>query len=106
MDQSELLRKLSQKSGYDMEETRVFYEALISVFAETLGQGELLDCMPDWGRFTPKLRDNLSRNDNSPNRPKKPYYLIQFKPGRRFEDQLFTASCQNRKDEGIRILMN
>lgn len=106
MDQQGLLREISQKSGYGMEETRIFYQALVTVLAETLGQGERLDCMPDWGRFIPKLRDNVSRNDNSPNRPQKPYHIIQFKPGKHFEEQLFSASCQDRADKEINIFMN
>lgn len=99
MDQGALLKELSKKSGYSLEDTRKFYQTFISVLAETLSQGEPLDCMPEWGKFIPKLRDNVSRNENSPNRLKKPYYFIQFKPGKRFEDQILVCSCQQNTAE-------
>lgn len=91
MEQGVLLQMVAEKSGCSIEETRQVYQALVTVFAETLGNGEMLDCLPDWGRFIPKLRDNVGRQENSPRRLKKPHYYIQFKPSKNMEKQLFSC---------------
>lgn len=92
-----LLNRVAEKSGYSREETQQFYQAMVSVFAETLGQGETMECLPEWGRFIPKLRDNSGRQKNSPRREKKPHYYIQFRPGKEFEDYL--CSCLETEDD-------
>ena len=54
MNQEALLCKVSEQAGCTLEETRRFYKALVTVLAETLGQGEEAVCLPDWGRFLAK----------------------------------------------------
>lgn len=100
MDQDKMIQKIAERSGSSYEETRRFYRAMVEVFAETLGKGEAVECVPDFGRFIPKLRENPGRNVNSPRTPKKASYFIQFKAGRQFEYSLFSFSCSEKRDTG------
>ena len=88
MDKDRMLREIAVRSGYSEEETRQFYAALVDVFTEALGNRESIDCLPEWGSFIPKLRDNMGRQENSPRAEKKPHYYIRFRPSKVFERKL------------------
>lgn len=88
MNQEALLCKVSEQAGCTLEETRRFYKALVTVLAETLGQGEEAVCLPEWGRFLAKPHKNPGRCADSPRRPKKAHWTIQFKASKCFETTL------------------
>ena len=79
MDKDRMLREIAVRSGYSEEE---------DVFTEALGNRESIDCLPEWGSFIPKLRDNMGRQENSPRAEKKPHYYIRFRPSKEFERKL------------------
>ncbi|MCD7909849.1 MAG: HU family DNA-binding protein [Clostridium sp.] len=89
MDRDGLILKIAERSGYSEEETRRFYGVLVEMFNEILGRGESIECLPEWGSFAPKLRDNPGRQENSPRKEKKPHYYIRFRPSKQFERDLF-----------------
>lgn len=92
MDKYTMLHKVAEHSDSSLEQTQRFYQAMVEVFSEALGQGEDMDCLPEWGRFIPKLRENPARNESSPRCPKKAHYFIQFKPSPGFEKMLLTMA--------------
>ena len=95
MNQKDFLREVAARSGCSLEQTEHFYTALVETMAGVLAQGEVVACLEAWGQFIPKLRDNTGRNANSPRRERKSYYLIQFKPSKKFE----RALCANLEQE-------
>lgn len=88
MNQNELIEKLAIRTGFSMEEAEDFYQVLVDILAESMGQGESVECMPAFGKFLPKLRDNLGLNEESPRSKRKPHYFIKFKPSKNFEQKL------------------
>ena len=91
MNQETLLCKVAEQSGYTLEETRRFYQVFIHILSQTLSRGEEAQCLPDWGRFTPKLNENLGRNADSPRRPRKTSCHIQFKASKSFKNALLLS---------------
>lgn len=89
MNRERILTEVAARSGYSPEETRQFYTTFVEVFTEALGEGESIDCLPEWGSFIPKLRDNMGRQENSPRRERKPHYYIRFRPSKEFERKMF-----------------
>lgn len=94
MDRLTLLQRVKEVSGHDSETVEEVFQSLLSVMSSTMGEGENIECQPDWGKFIPKLRDNVGRNEGSPRTPKKKYYYIQFKPSSSFEAAMFTSAGQ------------
>ncbi|RJW37565.1 hypothetical protein DXC92_20960 [Clostridiales bacterium TF09-2AC] len=45
-------------SGYDRGDDAQMDKSTVEVFPEALSQGEDMECLPEWGRFIPKLREN------------------------------------------------
>lgn len=88
MEKECILLRVAERSGYSLAETEQFYTAFVEVFTEILGQGETMECLPEWGRFIPKVNDNPARNPNSPRNPKKMHCFVQFKPGKKLERAL------------------
>lgn len=94
MKKESILLKVAERSGYSLAETEQFYTAFVEVFTEVLGQGETMECLPELGRFIPKVNDNPARNPNSPRNPKKMHCFVQFKPGKRLESSLCLGALQ------------
>lgn len=88
MNQDRLLEEAAARTGVSLEEAEGFYQVLVDILAESMGQGESVECMPAFGKFIPKLRDNVGLNEESPRSRKKPHYFIQFKPSKKFEQML------------------
>lgn len=63
MRQEVLLDEIADRTGFSPEMTRKFYQAVTDLFADSLDQGKLPECLPEWGSFIPKLRDNPDEND-------------------------------------------
>lgn len=97
MDQKELIQSVAKRSGCCVEQAEQVYSAMVDVFSKALGKGEPVECLPTWGRFISKLRDNPGLNGHSPRQPKKPRYLIQFKSSKEFEAKLFHAAAPKQK---------
>ena len=89
MNQTELLKRIAEETGYNEDVVENIYQALVSMLSTAMGKGERIACLPDLGMFTPKLRDNTGRNENSPRQKRKPHYYIQFKPSAQFEQEMF-----------------
>ena len=97
MNQKEFIQLVAERSGSSVEQTEQVYSAMVHVFSEALGKGEPVECLPTWGRFISKRRDNPGLNEHSPRQPKKPRYLIQFRSSKEFEAKLFRAGTSKQK---------
>jgi len=43
MDKDELIRELSNRTGYTLQDTRNFFEALVNIFSESIEQKQEID---------------------------------------------------------------
>lgn len=91
MEQNEMFQKVSKDTGMELEQIEKVYHSMVKAMTETLGRGEEIVLLPEWGVYIPKAWDNTGLDENSPKTRKPAHYKIRFRPGNKLQKKLVIA---------------
>lgn len=97
MEQNEMFQKVSKDTGMELEQIEKVYHSMVKAMTETLGRGEEIVLLPEWGVYIPKEWDNTGLDENSPKTRKPAQYKVRFRPGSKLQKKLVIVPDKPKK---------